>query len=317
MWSLTAHSYPVSRSHRASVNSLDPLVLIYTSGTTGLPKAAPFNHMRFYGVSLAFAYLTNATPADRLYAPLPLYHSAGGVVAVSVCWLMNMPLITRRRFSAQAFWSDCVARKATIVQYIGELCRYLVNSPPQPDETRHQVRVALGNGMRPEVWRQFQARFKVPHVAEFYAATEGNASLTNTYGVVGAVGRVSDLMNYVYPVKLIRLDTDTEQPVRGADGLCIVCAPGEAGELVGPIDEVNPMRRFQGYTDTAATEKKIVRNVLRKDDKYFRSGDLLTRDRDGYFFFVDRIGDTFRWKGENVSTAGMNCCGRLWASVCV
>jgi len=161
----------------------------------------------------------------------------------------------------------------------------------------------VGNGLRPEVWGPFQKRFKIPLIVEFYASTEGNAGTVNFFGKEGAVGFISPLIRRLYPIKLVKFDIEKEVPVRDANGNCIECAPDEPGELIGLIDQSDPTREFVGYTDKAATEKKILRNAFKKGDMWFRTGDLIRIDKEGFVYFVDRIGDTFRWKGENVSTS--------------
>jgi fatty-acyl-CoA synthase len=189
-----------------------------------------------------------------------------------------------------------------VFAYIGELCRYLVNQPPHPKERAHQLRGIFGNGLRPEVWERFQPRFGIPKILEFYGSTEGNVSLFNFEGRMGAVGRIPRYLEKSFNVKIVKFDIENEVPVRGPDGLCIEAAPGETGEAVGAIGD-DPRFRFEGYTgDKAQTDKKILRDVFQKGDVYFRTGDLLKKDVEGYFYFVDRIGDTYRWKSENVST---------------
>ncbi|HWX88729.1 MAG TPA: hypothetical protein VNY75_00375, partial [Rhizomicrobium sp.] len=190
---------------------------------------------------------------------------------------------------------------ATMIEYIGELCRYLLNAPPSPLERGHKIRVITGNGLRPEIWREFQARFAVPRIVEFYGATEGNVSMLNYDGTVGAVGRVPDYLEWLLPSRVVRFDVEKEMPVRGGDGLCIECGPDEVGETLGGISK-RAGREFEGYTNRADSDKKMLRDVFKKGDLWFRTGDLMRRDGHGYFYFVDRIGDTFRWKGENVST---------------
>jgi fatty-acyl-CoA synthase len=192
----------------------------------------------------------------------------------------------------------------TLFQYVGELCRYLLNAPPCPAEQHHRIRLCCGNGLRPDIWPAFKARFRLPRIFEFYAATESNVALFNLDGCEGAVGRIPGWAKHRFPVKIVKLDEDNEVPLRGPDRLCIECAPGEVGEVLGEVlnDPSKPAARFEGYADRAATERRILRDVARKGDAWFRSGDLMRRDRLGYFYFVDRIGDTFRWKGENVAT---------------
>jgi fatty-acyl-CoA synthase len=185
--------------------------------------------------------------------------------------------------------------------YIGELCRYLANQPAVADEKTHRLRLAFGNGLRPDVWEKVVGRFGVPRVLEFYGSTEGNVSMFNFDGTLGAVGRVPDYLRFAFNIRLAKFDVETETPVRGSDGRCLEAAVGEAGECLGEIRR-DPRAEYVGYADTAASEKKVLHEAFRPGDAWFRTGDLLKRDREGYFYFVDRIGDTFRWKGENVST---------------
>ncbi len=284
---------------RAARRGADGLFLIYTSGTTGLPKAARMSHSKAIVMGVSASSIQKLTPADRVYDCLPLYHSAGGVMAVGAALNSGAALVIARRFSAKRFWSDCVQHDVTAFQYIGELCRYLLNSPAHPDENRHRIRVAIGNGLRPEVWGPFQDRFGIGKINEFYGATEGNAAVLNFDGTVGSVGYMPAFMRQLQGVQIVQFDVDSEEIVRGADGRVVPCAAGEPGELLVKITET---QRFEGYTNEEATKKKILRDAFEDGDAYFRSGDLLKIDERGYFYFVDRIGDTFRWKGENVST---------------
>ena len=286
--------------------TLDATALyIYTSGTTGLPKAAHVTHYRLLRWSQWFAGLLDTQPSDRMYNCLPLYHSVGGVVALGALLVAGGSVVIRPKFSASEFWRDIREQRCTLFQYIGELCRYLVNSPRQPGEADHQVRIACGNGLRPEVWETFQARFKVPRILEYYASTEGNFSLYNCEGQPGAIGRIPSFLAHRLPVALLRFDLDAEQPLRNAQGLCERCAADEIGEAVGLIPTEGGARagRFEGYADAAATERKVLRNVFKPGDAWYRTGDLMRRDAAGYYYFVDRVGETYRWKGENVSTA--------------
>jgi len=283
----------------------DRCLYIYTSGTTGSPKAANINHYRVQAIMYGFSAATRFTPDDRLYVCLPLYHSTGLLVGGAAALVAGASVVIRERFSASQFWDDVVDHGATAFVYVGELCRYLLNSPPHPKETRHKLRLAYGNGLRPDIWEAFQSRFKVPRIFEWYAATEGNAALFNLDGRVGAVGRIPFYLKRRFLIEIVRFDIDAEQPVRGPDGFCIRSAPGEVGEMISQIvnDPSKPSQRFEGYADPEATSKKILTDVFEKGDRWFRTGDLMRRDEQGYFYFVDRIGDTFRWKGENVATS--------------
>jgi fatty-acyl-CoA synthase len=308
---------PIDRDVRRGLKASDKLFYIYTSGTTGLPKAANISHQRALVMGGGAAGAQELGPEDRVYVPLPLYHSAGGVMAAVGALLSGGGLVLARRFSASRFWTDCARFEATSFQYIGELCRYLLNTPEHPDERRHRVRVCIGNGLRPEIWVPFQERFGIPRIIEFYGATEGNVAMMNFDGKVGAVGRMPWLARRVMGIELIRYDVAKDAHELDASGFCIPCKPGEVGEAIGRLSQAV---RFEGYTSLEATEEKILRDVFRKGDAYFRTGDLLRQDEDDYFYFVDRIGDTFRWKGENVSTSEVAqvlsvCPGVLEANV--
>jgi fatty-acyl-CoA synthase len=290
---------PIDREVRRGLKAADKLFYIYTSGTTGLPKAANISHLRACMMGGGAAGAQQLGVEDRVYVALPLYHSAGGVMAAGSALMSGGVMVLARKFSASRFWTDCRENEVTSFQYIGELCRYLLHTPEHPDEQRHRVRVCIGNGLRPEIWERFQERFNIPRIIEFYGATEGNVALMNLDGKVGAVGRLPRLLRAAMGVALIRYDVAKDEPMRGPDGFCIPCKPGEVGEAIGRITAVS---RFEGYSNPEATEKKILRGVFKKGDAYFRTGDLMRLDSEDYFYFVDRIGDTFRWKGENVST---------------
>ncbi|XP_060697510.1 long-chain fatty acid transport protein 4 [Hemiscyllium ocellatum] len=280
----------------------DRLFYIYTSGTTGMPKAAIVVHSRYYRMAALVYYGFRMRTDDIVYDCLPLYHSAGNIVGIGQCLLHGLTVVIRRKFSASRFWDDCVKYRCTIVQYIGEICRYLLSQPERAVERQHRVRMALGNGLRPSIWEDFTSRFHIPQVAEFYGATECNCSLGNFDNKVGACGFNSRILPFVYPIRLVKVNEDTMELVRGADGVCIPCKPGEAGQLVGRIVQSDPLRRFDGYVNETATTKKIAQDVFKKGDAAYLSGDVLVMDEYGYMYFRDRTGDTFRWKGENVST---------------
>lgn len=298
----SASSVRPDRSLRQGMTNRDTALYIFTSGTTGLPKAARMPHSRVRTYMRAFAGATASTPKDALFNVLPLYHSTGGLVGVGSVLLNGGRMVTRRRFSATHFWPDVKATGATMFVYIGELCRYLVNSPEHPDEKGHKLRLAFGNGLRPDVWPEFQSRFRIKDILEFYGSTEGNVSLFNFDGKAGAIGRVPGFLKSQINIRLIALDPETGEPVRGADGLCRLVMSGETGEAIGQIGS-DIRHDFSGYADKKASEKKILTDVLKKGDRWFRTGDLMRQDRQGYLYFMDRLGDTFRWKGENVSTA--------------
>jgi fatty-acyl-CoA synthase len=221
--------------------------------------------------------------------------------------------VIRKAFSADRFWHDVIRWDCTLFQYIGELCRYLLHTEPHPHEHDHRIRMCCGNGLRLDVWNGFKERFRIPHVLEFYAATEGNVSLVNVEGVPGAIGRIPPFLAHRFPATLMKYDADADAPVRDASGFCVRCSPNDVGEAIGQVlkDRSNVGGRFEGYTNEEASERKILRNVFEPGDAWFRTGDLMRRDERGYFYFVDRIGDTFRWKGENVSTSEVSeaICG--------
>jgi fatty-acyl-CoA synthase len=283
----------------------DRALYIYTSGTTGPPKAATISHFRVMQWSHWFAGMMDTRPSDRLYNCLPMYHSTGGVVATGAALVNGAAVVIRRKFSASRFWDDVIDENCTLLQYIGELCRYLVHSPPHPRERDHRLRLCCGNGLRGDVWQAFQRRFNIPRILEFYAATEGSFSLYNCEGEPGAIGRIPAFLAHRFPVAVIKVDVATGDPLRDAHGFCLRCATNEVGEAIGAIgaDDSGPGGRFEGYTDKQASSRKLLHDVFVAGDVWYRTGDLMRRDARGYFYFVDRIGDTFRWKGENVSTA--------------
>jgi fatty-acyl-CoA synthase len=239
-----------------------------------------------------------------MYDCLPLYHSVGGVVATGAVLVRGGSVVIRDKFSAREFWDDVVDWDCTLFQYIGELCRYLANAPEAPREKQHRLRLCCGNGLRPDIWQKFQDRFAIAKVLEFYAATEGNVSLYNVEGKVGAIGRVPSFLAHRFPLALVKSDPATQEPIRDESGHCVRCATDEVGEAIGRIHDgtAHAAAEFEGYTDAAASQKKILRDVFERGDAWYRTGDLMRADAGGYFYFVDRIGDTFRWKGENVAS---------------
>jgi fatty-acyl-CoA synthase len=293
---------PPDRSGREGMTAGDTLLYIFTSGTTGLPKAAKITHVRGQLYMRGFAGATGATEKDRIYNALPLYHATGGLCAIGAALLNGGSVVIRRKFSASHFWADLADEGCTMFVYIGELCRYLVNQPESEDEHRHKVRMAFGNGLRPDVWPLLKSRFRIPEVLEFYGATEGNVSMFNFDGRPGAIGRMPRWLRKRFNMRLVQFDLETEQEIRGANGFCLECGPGQIGECIGRIGG-DARGEYAGYVDKEASDRKILRNVFEKGDAWFRTGDLMRMDADGYFYFVDRVGDTFRWKGENVSTS--------------
>jgi len=272
----------------------DSFCYIYTSGTTGLPKAALVTNHRLFVASIAFGKAMLATsPDDVIYVPLPLYHSSGMYIGWGSALQTGAAVALRRKFSASQFFNDVDRYGVTAILYIGELCRYLLNTPPHPKERTHAIRVAVGNGLRPDIWEEFQTRFGIGVIREFYGATEGTAALLNFEGRAGMIGRQKSGQ------LVVRCDLASGEVIRDKKGFCTPVGKGETGLLLGHI---SPLIKFDGYVDKSATEKKILRNVAKKGDQYFNTGDLVTIHENKWLSFADRVGDTFRWKGENVST---------------
>ncbi len=291
-----------NRKIREGIKASDQCMKMFTSGTTGMPKAAKVTHVRAQNYMRAFGAGAQTKPSDRMMMVLPLYHATGGLVGVGAAISRGGSVIVRRKFSATKFWDEVDQFGATLFMYVGELCRFLLSTPAHPKERTHKLRWIIGNGLRPEVWPGFVDRFNIPHVIEFYGATEGNVSLLNVDGPVGAVGRVADYLKSRFNIDIIRYDVESDTNVRGSDGFCIRADIGEVGELIGEIRSDDPRFRFDGYETKEATQKKILRDVFKKGDAWFRTGDLMKRDDLGYYYFMDRVGDTFRWKAENVAT---------------
>ncbi|XP_053174461.1 long-chain fatty acid transport protein 2-like isoform X1 [Scomber japonicus] len=294
-----ASDQPVSPNLRANITIKSPALYIYTSGTTGLPKAAVINHERIWMASFLQS-IAGVRSDDVVFVYLPLYHSAGFLMGLCGAIEKGITVVLKRKFSASQFWNDCRKYNVTVIQYIGEIMRYLCNTPKRDNDKDHKVRLAVGNGIRSDTWADFLQRFGDIHICECYGATEGNIGFVNYAGKVGAIGREHFLHKMACPYKLIRYDTEKEEPVKDSRGFCIEVPTGETGLLVAKIGEKTP---FSGYArNNQQTEKKKLRDVFVKGDLYFNSGDLLRIDDEGFVFFQDRIGDTFRWKGENVAT---------------
>ncbi|XP_013118526.2 long-chain fatty acid transport protein 4 [Stomoxys calcitrans] len=280
----------------------DKLMYIYTSGTTGLPKAAVITNQRYLFMTTASTHVIAIKENDIIYNPLPLYHTAGGVVCIGMALVHGCTIALRRKFSVSNFWKDCIKFNATAAQHIGELCRYLLSAPARPEDTQHKLRLMYGNGLRAQIWSQFATRFNIPFIAELYGSTEGNANLANVSNQVGAIGFIPILLRNIIHLQVIRVDEETGEPIRNAKGFCIRCNPGETGLFIGKIDPSKAITNFSGYADKGASEKKLLHNVFKKGDVYFNSGDMLVGDLLNFYYFKDRTGDTFRWRGENVST---------------
>ncbi|XP_059094771.1 long-chain fatty acid transport protein 4-like isoform X2 [Tigriopus californicus] len=293
---------PVDKVIQDSIGFKDKLMYIYTSGTTGMPKAAVIKHSRYILAAGGCHFVIGVRKDDIIYSPLPLYHSVAGMIAMAGSMLHGMSIVMKKKFSASSYWKDCIKFNVTAAQYIGELCRYLLNTPQIPEEKEHKVRLMFGNGLRQQIWVDFVQRFGIEKIAEFYGSTEGNSQIINIENKVGAVGFVSLLFPNILPLGLVKVDEETGAEVRDKNGLCITCQPGEPGEFVGKIVRNHPVRDFHGYADEKATQKKLLCDVRTKGDLFFRSGDVLVMDDLGWLYFKDRSGDTFRWRGENVST---------------
>ncbi len=290
------------RTLREGIETGDPLYYIFTSGTTGLPKAARMSNLRFINAGEMMIGLMNFGADDTFYCFLPLYHGAGGMVVPSVALGAGRPFVLRRRFSTSGFWEDVRRHGITATYYIGEVIRYLLTPEPSPQDRNHTLRVMCGAGLRPDVWKAFQDRFGVENIIEGLGSTEANYGITNVDNKIGSVGRLP------YPdktnIRILKWDLERETHVRRDDGSPVEAGPNEVGELVAEVlGGTGVSGYFEGYTSAEATENKLIRNLFKPGDAWFRSGDLVTFDEDDYFYFVDRVGDTFRWKSENVATA--------------
>ncbi|GIZ39320.1 hypothetical protein CKM354_000270700 [Cercospora kikuchii] len=306
--SLTPYRAP--DSERSGVIVASTSLLIYTSGTTGLPKAANVA----WGKSLSgvnfFPKLLGMKADDRYYTAMPLYHSSASILGVCQVLGPGSTVIVSKKFSPRTVMKQATETNATIMQYIGEMCRYLVSGPPTPYDKTHKVRLAFGNGMRPDVWQRFKDRFNIGTIVEFYGATEGPGAsfvYSNNGFLRGAIGKSGVISSTLFGGNqaLLKHDHETDMPYRNPKtGFCEKVATNEPGELCYWLDPENVSDKFQGYLgNDKANGSKIIRNVFKKGDVYYRSGDLQRKDSDGRWWFVDRIGDTYRWKGENVSTA--------------
>ncbi|XP_013363678.1 PREDICTED: long-chain fatty acid transport protein 3 [Chinchilla lanigera] len=290
---------PVPGYLSAPSSQTDTCLYIFTSGTTGLPKAARISHLKVLQCQ-GFYQLCGVHQDDVIYLPLPLYHMSGSLLGIVGCLGIGATVVLKSKFSAGQFWEDCQQHRVTVFQYIGELCRYLVNQPPHKAERGHKIRLAVGSGLRPDTWERFVRRFGPLQVLETYGLTEGNVATFNYTRQRGAVGRASWLYKHLFPFSLIRCDVTSGEPVRDARGHCVATAPGEPGLLVAPVSPQSPFLGYAGGPELA--RGKLLRDVFRPGDTFFNTGDLLVCDDQGFLRFHDRTGDTFRWKGENVAT---------------
>jgi fatty-acyl-CoA synthase len=278
----------------SAVLAKDKAFYIFTSGTTGMPKASVMTHYRWLRALAGFGGLgMRLTSNDTLYCCLPLYHNNALTVALSSVLNSGATLALGKSFSASKFWDDVIRYDATAFVYIGEICSYLLNQPPKETDRKHKVRVICGNGLRPAIWDEFTERFGIERVCEFYGASEGNTAFVNVFNVPKSTGICPT------PVAFVAYDGDTGEPLRGDDGRVKKVKTGEPGLLLSKVSNFQP---FDGYTDKKATEKKLVRDAFKEGDVWFNTGDLMRSQGFGHASFTDRLGDTFRWKGENVAT---------------
>ncbi|CAF0850315.1 unnamed protein product [Brachionus calyciflorus] len=280
----------------------DILMYIYTSGTTGLPKPAVIKHNRYSAGGLTFFKSAYLTKEDRVYVALPLYHANGGIIGLGSALISGATVVLRKKFSVSNFWKECIEYNCTAFIYVGEICRFLVNQPKSPLDQQHGIKKAIGNGLRENVWKDFYERFGVKCI-EFYAASEGNCTMINIVSKVGACGFTPLINRFIpfLPVFVIKIDDDMN-PIRDENGFCIPCKPYEKGLLIGMIGK-SIKTAYNGYANNSqASSKKIIENVFKKGQRAFNSGDLMMYDSVCFFYFCDRLGDTYRWKGENVST---------------
>ncbi|HWF68470.1 MAG TPA: long-chain-acyl-CoA synthetase FadD6 [Mycobacterium sp.] len=291
---LAATAPTTNPASASAVLAKDTAFYIFTSGTTGHPKASVMTHRRWLSALAAFGGLgLRLKGSDTLYSCLPLYHNNALTVAIGSVINSGATLALGKSFSASRFWDEVIASDATAFIYIGEVCRYLLNQPAKPTDRAHKVRLIAGNGLRPEIWDEFTTRFGIARVCEFYAASEGNTAFINIFNVPRSTGIAP------MPLAYVQYDPDTGQPLRGDDGRVQRVPAGEPGLLLSPVNRLQP---FDGYTDPSASEKKLVRNAFREGDCWFNTGDVMSPQGMGHAAFVDRLGDTFRWKGENVAT---------------
>ncbi len=280
---------------------------IFTSGTTGMPKASVMSHLRWMRACYTMGLASLGTrDTDVFYCCLPLYHNNALTLGWSAALGGGATFALARKFSASRFWDDIRRYDATMFCYIGELCRYLLNQPPKSNDRLHDVRICVGNGLRPDIWDEFKQRFGIDRINEFYGASEGNLVFTNAFNMDRTAGFCP--MSFA----IVKYDLEQEQPLRNAEGLLVKVEKGEAGLL---LTEVTERFGFEGYTDSAASQKKLLRDGFAKGDCWFNTGDLVRDQGFKHIQFVDRLGDTFRWKGENVATTEVEAAINQWSEV--
>ena len=300
---VAAVEQPFDKALRDGINNQDTACYIFTSGTTGLPKAALINHFKWLSTGRRWLAVTDIDRRDIFYCVIPIFHGAGLMSLFSTVFAVGGVCVLRRKFSAREFWQDIAQHQITVAIYVGEICRYLLSSPVVAEEKGHTLRVLLGAGMGGDIWLPFVDRFgEHIQIREGWGSTEANCNMINFDNQPGACGRIP-YWDKTF-MRLVQYDVESDSHRLGDDGFYLPAKAGVVGELLGQVytGSGQPVSPFDGYSDAAATEKKLLRDVFEKGDCWFSSGDLFRYDEQGYFYFVDRVGDTFRWKSENVST---------------
>jgi citronellyl-CoA synthetase len=284
----------------AEITAGELALYVFTSGTTGMPKAAVLRHRKILAAGMGVGKIGfRIRPADRLYLCLPLYHLTGLGAGLTGFLAIGASVYLRRGFSASSFWKEIQESQSNCFIYVGELCRFLALQPASPYEKNNPLEKMMGNGLRPDVWDQFRTRFSVGRICEIYGSSEGNVTFLNFLNKEKTIGAA------ISKIALVRYDTDNDEILRDQDGRCIEVARGEPGLLLG---EISDKAKFDGYTNPEETESKIIGQVCENGDRWFNTGDLVREIDVGFamglkhFQFVDRTGDTFRWRAENVST---------------